>query len=180
MKFFTPWYFLYFLPNPGIGKESKIKTGATTHPDLECRYPHPELGWGYPSVLIWDGVPLSDLGWGCPPSWLRMVVPPVGKDGVPPIRKDGGTYPISQMGYPPKCGQTDTCENSTFPFPRNAGGNYLLWALNPHNLDHHSNALLTVLDRYVLSRRLPKWVLFHAPLQKLDFDYFWNQYSMTL
>ena len=46
------------------------------------------------------------------------------------------------------------------------------WALNPQPPDHHSNALLTVLGRCLLSRRFLKRALFHAPLHMLDFDYF--------
>ena len=38
-------------------------------------------------------------------------------------------------------------------------------------LDHHSDALLTVLARYVLGRFL-KQTLFHAPLHILDFVHF--------
>ena len=43
----------------------------------------------------------------------------------------GGTYPGQNLtwpgGYPPPpwCGQTDACENSTFPHPLDAGGNDL-------------------------------------------------------
>ena len=41
--------------------------------------------------------------------------------------------------------------------------NCIQLGLNPGPLDHHSNALLTVLTRYVLARRFLKWALFHAP-----------------
>ena len=47
----------------------------------------------------WDGVPPPRPGMEYPPCWL---------DGVPP----------------PKCEQTDTCENSTFPHTLYVGGNY--------------------------------------------------------
>ena len=43
------------------------------------------------------------------------------------------------------------------------------WTLNPQLSDCHSNALLTVLGRYVLGSRLWKWALFHAPFYILDF-----------
>ena len=46
------------------------------------------------------------------------------------------------------------------------------WRLNPGPFDHHADALLTVLGRYVLDRRFLKCTLFHAPLHILDFDHF--------
>ena len=59
-----------------------------------------EVGTGT-SIQNWLG------GWG------GVVVPP----GNILSQPDGGTPP-------PKCEQTDTCENITFQIPRNAGGNY--------------------------------------------------------
>ena len=83
-------------------------------PDLGWGYPHPDLGWGYP---YWEG-------WG---------TPPVRKDGIihPPSIRKGVPSPISQMGVsPPKCGQTDNCENSTFPIPSECERKLLVrWAL---------------------------------------------------
>ena len=78
---------------------------------------------GIPPVLTWDkgirpsgrmGVPpiRKDVdtpyqeGWGCP-LWRRKRIPTCQPDGVP---------------SPPKCEQTHTCENSTFPHPWDAGG----------------------------------------------------------
>ena len=55
--------------------------GGTPPPGAGCGDP-PGWSWmGYPPAWSWTGYPHLDLGWGTPP--------------------------ISQMGYPPGCGQTN-------------------------------------------------------------------------
>ena len=85
----------------------------------------PPISWmGYPSHLDWDGVPHLDLGWEHPPPRPGMGYPPSAGWGTPTWTGDRGTPPVVVwMGHPPKCEQTDTCENSTFPRTSYAGGN---------------------------------------------------------
>ena len=71
---------------------------GTPYLDLGWGTPHLDLGWGTPPTWTWDGVPLGQ-------TW----------DGVPPLPRFG-------MGYPPPGVDWQT-ENSTFPYPSDAGGN---------------------------------------------------------
>ena len=76
-------------------------------------------GMEVPPVETWDGgtPPLSSRpGKGVSPCWEGWGYSPSGRIGVPPS---------GRMGIPPprKCGQTNTCENSTFTHPSDAGGN---------------------------------------------------------
>ena len=60
------------------------------------------------------------LGWGGYLPWLGGTyhgqgVPTLAGGGVPTLAWGGGVTYLGQYGIPPRCGQTDTCENSTFP-----------------------------------------------------------------
>ena len=81
--------------------------------DLARGYPSPDLAGGYPipgkGYLIL-GYPSPHLGLGYPPegTWDQWLGYPR-KDMVPVgVLWDGD-------GIQPRCGQADTCENSTFP-----------------------------------------------------------------
>ena len=97
-------------------------------------------GWGYP-ILSWLGGTPSSAGQGTP--CLRLEYPPSGTGNPSPGTKvplqkghetrhwgtpgkDMGPVDGSIMGWRwgtrPLTKQTHTCENSTFPFLRNAGG----------------------------------------------------------
>ena len=76
-------------------------------------------GWGYPGwvspgwgtpILTWLGVPwVGAPGWGIPLSWCGSGVPQAGTPGWGTPSAGPG------RGTPLRCGQTDTCENSTIP-----------------------------------------------------------------
>ena len=118
-------------PSPG--------RGGTPVPHLEGipvlarGYPSPWTG-GYlvtwsntPRPWTWGYLPWSIMGWYLPwgtppPSWpwaqgylLDGMVPTLGypQKGHPDLV--GGYPPCHGVWGPPGCGQTDTCENSTFP-----------------------------------------------------------------
>ena len=79
------------------------------HLDMGQGTPHLDLGWGIPPQLAVWGTPHLDLGWGTPPPSGPRMGFPTSAGWVPPL---------------PKCEQTDTCENSTFPRTSCAGGKY--------------------------------------------------------
>ena len=67
----------------------------------------------------WGGA-IPDLGYLSSWDWGT----PAARTSVSPIQ-DWGTISPARTGAPPSpCGQTDTCENSTFP-SFGAGGNYI-------------------------------------------------------
>ena len=95
---------LHLLPYPGWG---------VTYP-----------GWGVPTLAVgtYSGQGVSTLAGGYLP-WpggtlsLARGYPISGQGGTPSLSEPGQGTPL------PGCGQTDTCENSTFPYPSDAGGN---------------------------------------------------------
>ena len=122
------WY-----PCPELGEVSQSIPGKGVPPSKPGKgVPLSWPGKGVPPVLTWEGGTPSRPGKG---------IPPIGKDGVPPLGRMGypcqeGTTPSQWegWGYPPslarwaypspcRCEQTDTCENSIFPHPSDAGGN---------------------------------------------------------
>ena len=95
----------------------------------------PVLAKGVPPVLVGGCTPV--LGWtgdrtGVSPPWAGLSIgpvtgrgysPPPGKDLGPETMKGPRTWDQRPWGtLPPPCGQTHTCENSTFPHPSDAGG----------------------------------------------------------
>ena len=128
------WCISWRVPHPKIGvpqdRIPPVLSWPGGYPILGCWVPV----LGYP-ILTWQGVPhprvgvpvlgylhLELAGVTPPPVWtwpeypLRRELGPV--TGLPPERTwDQLKYYGMKMGYPPPsgCGQTDTCENSTFP-----------------------------------------------------------------
>ena len=121
--------------------------GGVPHPVLAGGgYPIPGSGGGYPiqswpggyPIQSWlEGVPHPVLAREYPPSRPGMGYPPVSWMGYPPHPRDlgWGNPPISWMGYPPpgpgmgypppvEVWTDKQTENSTFPHPLDAGGNY--------------------------------------------------------
>ena len=93
-------------PLPGTGYPPP-GTGYPSHLDLGQGTPPPRPGMGYP--LCWlDGVPPAWAWDRVSPTWDRVPLPPGPGTGYLPT---------------PKCEQTDTCENTTFPRTSYAGGN---------------------------------------------------------
>ena len=112
-------------------------------------------GWGStlgapPTIKTWPGYPSSRSGWGVPPTimtwpgyppsiqtWLGYPPPSRPGQGTlpPPSRPDWGTPP-SRPGWdtpPPIEVWTDKqTENSTFPHPSDAGGNYWVGKVQAH------------------------------------------------
>ena len=103
------------------------------------------LPGGYPcwgvscwEVLLLGGTPAR--GGGTPTRGYPLL------GEVPPIQSWEGVPPISWMGYPhiqtweggipppPRCEQTDTCENSTFPRTTYMGGNNCKHQRSSHTL----------------------------------------------
>ena len=78
--------------------------------------PPPGPGMGYPHTdLGYDTSPHLDLGWSTPPQSAEW--------GTSQLDLGWGTpHLVARWGTPPKCGQTDTCENSTFPRASYADG----------------------------------------------------------
>ena len=93
-------------------------------PDLGRGTPHPDLEWGYPHADLGPGGHPHQEGWG---------YPSIGKNGVPPVRKDGGTHPLpsGRMGVPhqpdwdtpPPPGNGGQSDNITFRHSSDAGSN---------------------------------------------------------
>ena len=122
------------------------------------------------SCVILDGSTLQpDLGWGVPPSWEGWGYTnphwegwgylPSARMGYPPVGKDGGTPPVSWMGVPsPKCEQTDTCENSTFPIPSE-------WYFG-------ISSVVVLLSEWVI-RRMQSYCLLFSPVWRERF--FWHK-----
>ena len=113
----------YPIPGPGGRGTPSSPCRWVPHPFLARGYPripplHPDLGWATPHQL--DGVPpCLDLGWGTPHQL----------DGYPPAWTWDGVTPSVQTwdGVPPPSVEEWTdkqTENSTFPHPSDAGGNY--------------------------------------------------------
>ena len=98
-------------------------------------YPYPVPMGGYPRGTLsagWGTLPFGQMGYPLSAGWGYPIgqmwyYPPHRPDGYPLLAKWG--YPLPPAGWatplphqpngiprpPPKCGQTDTCENSTFP-----------------------------------------------------------------
>ena len=94
--------------------------------------PYPDLGVDILPFRPGMRYPHPDLGWGIPPSRSRNRVPP-----------------------PRKCGQTYTCDNSTFPRTLYAVGN------NFNNLS--INVTLSFLGEHCLLQTMPT-LDFHRPV----------------
>ena len=115
---------------PGGGTQSGTPPGG-----YPVRYTHPPWG-GYPVRCpprggTRSGTPLGGVSSQVPPGGYLVRYPP---RGYPVRYPPGGGYPVRyppppvapwhsgkcckalwDMGTPPPCGQTNTCENSTFP-----------------------------------------------------------------
>ena len=113
-----------------------IPNGLYLHPVLTERAHHSVPMGGIPIQFPWGGgtpgYHLQLARWGTP--CQLEGVPPISQTGVSPCQLDGILQfpsagwgpPVGRMGYhppPPKCEQTDTCENSTFPGTPYVGGN---------------------------------------------------------
>ena len=94
--------------------------GEVPHPDL-AKGGTPVLcwPWEYPSPVLTMGIPETgdpgkNLGLGCPCPERTLDQWPGKEPEIPLPQKGPGKEPGTGVP-PPRCGQMDTCENSTFP-----------------------------------------------------------------
>ena len=139
------------VPHPVLDGEG----GTISSPGLGVT--HPVLDRGY-SIKSCMGV-----SWGTPqdPEW---GTPLPGPGMSYPLDLGWGTPPVGQMRCPlPKCGQTDTCEHSTFPRTSYTDGNNRFRNAHSNNLikmfckiklvmkEHFQGCLLNVITTCALS-----------------------------
>ena len=104
-------------PNWGVPPSSPDGGGGLAKSSPNGRVPPFSPDWGVP--------PCSPDRGGYPiESWGGGVSHIQSQWRVPPCSPEGGTHQSAGLGTPPpKCEQTDTCENSTFPCTSYPGAN---------------------------------------------------------
>ena len=153
------------LPPSTPGWDTPLGWGTPNHHQNLARVP-PGMGYPPPSRPGLGTHPTPDLGWGTPPPQTCDGDTPPNHpdlDGAPPTPDlRWGTNQPSRPGrgtpVPPKCEQTDTCENRTFPRT-----SYFAWWYRFTLLICHKHRKLKILTRDFLeifsNKRLHLWRL---------------------